>query len=98
LPINQFATIAEGTYGNAVASFVKNELKVVPNPADTFINLGVNELADIQIYNLNGQLVVQYIQYANEDLNITSIETGNYIVVINTISNFKMAGRLVVAR
>ena len=58
----------------------------------------MNELADIQIYNLNGQLVVQYIQYANEDLNITSIETGNYIVVINTISNFKMAGRLVVAR
>ena len=98
LPINQFATIAEGTYGNAVSTFGKNELKIAPNPADTFINFGVNELADIQIYNLNGQLVVQYIQYANEDLNITSIETGNYIVVINTISNFKMAGRLVVAR
>lgn len=98
LPINQFATIAEGTYGNAVSSVAKNELKVTPNPADTFINLGVNELADIQIYNLSGQIVVQYIQYANENLNISAIETGNYIVVINTISNIKLAGRLVVTR
>lgn len=98
LAINQFITIAEGTYGNAVSSFVKNELKVVPNPADTFINLGVNELAEIQIYNLNGQLVKRYFQNANDNINIAAIESGNYIVVINTVSEVKLAGRLIIAK
>lgn len=98
LAINQFITIAEGTYGNAVSSFVKNELKVVPNPADTFINLGVNELAEIQIYNLNGQLVKQYFQNANDNIDIAAIESGNYIVVLNTVSEVKLAGRLIIAK
>ena len=62
---------------------MKSSSYVYPNPADNILNLSVDEVDRVEIYNLLGKLMLSE---ANPDskIDVSSIPQGLYIVKIIT--------------
>lgn len=63
--------------------------QIYPNPFATEIHLDLKEIAkkvDVQIYTLNGQLIVEQVQNntINIVLDLSKLETGTYVVKLNS--------------
>jgi chitodextrinase len=59
-----------------------SEIKLYPNPASSVINVtSVSENATFKVYNLLGQTVING-KLSNGSVNVSSINTGNYILEI----------------
>ena len=67
----------------------KNEdlLSIYPNPAQSFINVELNSknsIYDVKIIDLMGKTVYSSDNLLNNRIDISSLETGNYIIVVNS--------------
>ena len=58
-----------------------SELKIFPNPATDVISFTNAIGQNIQITNLSGQVVLHIQNYQGEPIDISSIESGNYILI-----------------
>lgn len=59
------------------------EIRIFPNPASDFVMVeGLNDNAQISIFNLHGKLIVTRKNFGNGALNIQQFETGVYLVEI----------------
>lgn len=68
----------------SVNDIEKENIAIYPNPADNFIFLdnSNSEIAEFRVYNLIGQVVLEYFDLSSTSLKIdlSSLETGNYII------------------
>ena len=70
---------------NSVDEKINNSTKIYPNPANNFLNIVSLKtgISSVEIYNLNGQLVLnKEVNNNQKTLNISSLESGIYIVDI----------------
>lgn len=77
------ATLSNATFGEN-----KNNLVLYPNPSsDVFrIKSDENEELKINIYSLQGQLVHQGKYQTNEDVNVSNLSSGLYLVQVNGLT------------
>lgn len=64
---------------------VKDRILVYPNPATNYIRIATdtNEVIDVKIYNAQGQLAMSGKYRSNEDIDVSQLGTGVYIVKAN---------------
>lgn len=80
------------SFSNSLASstFIehKNNLVLYPNPSSNFIKIksDVDEKLKINIYSIIGQLVHQGSYQSNEDINVSNLSSGLYLVQVNGIT------------
>ena len=70
---------------NSVDEKINNSTKIYPNPANNFLNIVSLKtgISSVEIYNLNGQLVLnKEVNNNQKTINISSLEGGIYIVDI----------------
>ncbi|MBO4361837.1 MAG: C10 family peptidase [Paludibacteraceae bacterium] len=68
-------------------------LNISPNPVNTILYLQTNEeLAQVNIYNLNGQCVMQT---AQTDVDVSALPQGMYILRTETISGTPMQAKFI---
>ncbi len=87
-------------YSIAIAQPLDNiELKVYPNPASTLLNIHFIQGADINIYNTNGQVVIQ--DQMDSDLkilDISNLQSGLYIVETTLPDNRRDIKRVIITK
>ncbi|MGB2279321.1 MAG: T9SS type A sorting domain-containing protein, partial [Flavobacteriales bacterium] len=74
-----------------------NMLSIYPNPAESFINLELSSdinVYDVSIIDLMGKEVYNSNSLSSTRIDISSLEVGNYIIVVNTDSG-KQLGKFV---
>ncbi len=77
-------------------NLTKKFLTVYPNPASDFININVNEPGILQIFDVNGSLILSgYCERGTNRINISSLSTGFYFVKINS-SNSVCTGKFII--
>ncbi|MEE9462523.1 MAG: T9SS type A sorting domain-containing protein [Bacteroidales bacterium] len=77
-------------------NLTKKFLTVYPNPASDFINVNVNEPGILQIFDVNGSLILSgYCERGTNRINISSLSTGFYFVKINS-SNSVCTGKFII--
>lgn len=76
-------TLATTTFGEN-----KNNLVLYPNPGSNVIRIksDKNEELKINIYSLQGQLVHQGVYQTDEDINVTNLSSGLYLVQVNGVT------------
>ncbi|WP_008636239.1 DUF5074 domain-containing protein [Bizionia argentinensis] len=61
------------------------ELKIYPNPASDFFNIkSLNQVVDLEIYDITGKLVKQLNNTSEKQINISNLKQGVYIVKISS--------------
>jgi hypothetical protein len=80
-----FQNIIEGQLPSAVL-IPKNELiKVYPNPVRDYVEIkGLESNANVSIYNLQGQNLLNRTIIPNETISVSSLPSGLYIVRVNS--------------
>ena len=74
-----------------------NMLSIYPNPAESFINLELSSdinVYDVSIIDLMGKEVYNSSSLSSTRIDISSLEVGNYIIVVNSDSG-KQLGKFV---
>ena len=66
-----------------------NSVSIFPNPAETFINIDINLtegdfINDVSIIDLMGKEVYKSRSLASSKIDISFLEDGNYIIIINS--------------
>ena len=87
-----------GDYGHWTSDGVLNitdialeNIRLYPNPASTILNISNAENADIEIYNLLGQLIVTKNNLDRDDqIEVASLKTGTYLVKISKDNAIKV--------
>ncbi|WP_309641799.1 T9SS type A sorting domain-containing protein [Flavobacterium sp.] len=86
----------------ATTSFDTNEFYMYPNPAKTFVNLGLQDaaesIANVTIYDVLGKSVktVNGIQSNETTVDVSRFSKGIYFVEITTESNLKVTKKLII--
>lgn len=63
-----------------------NTPQLVPNPADTFVEIQLDEVPSrVQIVHVSGQVLLE--EYNNSFLDVSTLNPGVYVAVINTSSD-----------
>lgn len=77
------ATLATTTFGEN-----KNNLVLYPNPSSDIIRIKSyeNEALKITIYSLQGQLVHQGVYQTDEDINVSNLSSGLYLIQVNGVT------------
>lgn len=71
-------------YENYVQDQIPSGLYVFPNPSSDFIKIsGLNDLQEVSVYNLNGQMMKQWVKPL-ELYNIKSLIPGNYLIKVKS--------------
>lgn len=87
VPINSTLNTVEGST-LAVTSISNSNFAVYPNPAKNTINIQQNNsasasLAKVEIYDLNGRMVLEKNNVVNEQsINVEKLSTGTYILLL----------------
>lgn len=76
------------TYGCPIPTSINNlnlvnQIKIHPNPTSKFIQLNINKSYEIQLYNLTGQIIFSKKANPNEQIDVSSINSGIYISKIS---------------
>ena len=74
-----------------------NMLSIYPNPAESFVNLELSSdinVYDVSIIDLMGKEVYNTNFLTSKRIDISSLEVGNYIIVVNSDSG-KQLGKFV---
>lgn len=76
-------TLATTTFGEN-----KNNLVLYPNPSSNVIRIksDENETLRINIYSLQGQLVHQGVYQSDEEINVSNLSSGLYLVQVNGLT------------
>ena len=72
-------------------------LSIYPNPAESFINLELSSdinVYDVSIIDLMGKEVYNSNSLSSTRIDISSLEVGNYIIVVNSDSG-KQLGKFI---
>ena len=72
----------------------KDHIMVYPNPAKDFINITGDRVAELRIYNNIGQLILT--QYNKNEINISGLTNGLYILTIETITGHTTQKKLII--
>jgi hypothetical protein len=70
----------------AFASIETNQLdlNVYPNPSSDWIRVdGISEVTFVQIMDMSGRIVLNSEVQGNEEINVSDLNTGNYLVTFN---------------
>jgi hypothetical protein len=60
-----------------------HDIKLYPNPVNHQLNIEVKEISTLEIFTINGQLVMQgNLQLGNNSIDLSHLAAGNYIVNI----------------
>ena len=82
----------------SVTDIALENIRLYPNPASTILNISNAENADIEIYNLLGQLIVTKNNLDRDDqIEVASLKTGTYLVKISKDNAIKVE-KLVIAK
>jgi hypothetical protein len=96
--INAGETLTSGGT-NGIASIVKNELKVYPNPVQNELTIQTNEnnqLSNVSIFSTDGQLIQELsFSNSNETIDISSLLKGSYFIQIQTENNQKQIQKII---
>lgn len=72
-------------------NLLKNSLKLYPNPTENTLSIAVNaavHISEYKVFDINGQLVLQYHQQGNESFNskvdVSKLQAGLYIMKISS--------------
>jgi hypothetical protein len=65
-------------------SFEKSEVHVYPNPTNSCIQVNLEELFEIQILNLTGQLLLSKALSPNEKMDVSHFTNGIYLCKIKS--------------
>jgi len=80
---NNAAVLATSNYQTDIVS-----IELYPNPSKNFISInGLQEKATIIIYDLNGKMVLQEMNYLSGTINISHLQIAMYMVKITTDKN-----------
>jgi hypothetical protein len=83
--VNTTTNIVQGTLSNE--TFTSNDFKLYPNPAENLLNIHTSlELKSYEIYDISGKLMDMR-DFDSNQINIESLQSGAYFIVINTNSN-----------
>lgn len=84
-------------FSMATPDFTKNSFTMYPNPASQLVNLtGNTTISQVNIYNVLGQLLITKNIKANEaQLDVSSLDSGNYFVEIHSNENKEILKLLV---
>lgn len=72
--------INQGTLGRD--DFAKNNLKIYPNPATEFFTIKSDEATRLTLYDISGRIVLNQDARPNEQINVSSLVAGVYIVEV----------------
>lgn len=72
--------INQGTLGRD--DFAKNNLKIYPNPATEFFTIKSDEATRLTLYDISGRIVLNQDARPNEQINVSSLVPGVYIVEV----------------
>jgi hypothetical protein len=79
-------------------SFLLNEISIYPNPTNEILNINYGtsniDIKSIEIHDLLGKLVYQT-KSKTELINVSSLNSGIYLITISTESNEKMVKKLI---
>lgn len=65
----------------------KNNLKLYPNPSTNYIRIKSDAKSlDVKIYNIDGKLVVLGTYKSDEDINVSKLNAGVYLVQANGVT------------
>ncbi|MBD3636111.1 MAG: immune inhibitor A [Crocinitomicaceae bacterium] len=99
---DDFAIYTDGVDDSGVDELTQNDIHIYPNPANTIINLSVDEeiqLSRIEITNNLGQLVTTVSPINNQvQLSTANLAEGLYFVTIYTDSNQSITKRVSIMR
>jgi hypothetical protein len=71
-----------------------NEISIYPNPVNNILNVDISENAVINIYNMQGELVLtKDINGTSNVINMLNIEKGLYFYSIITETNEQQLGK-----
>ncbi|MEJ6685644.1 MAG: T9SS type A sorting domain-containing protein [Crocinitomicaceae bacterium] len=63
----------------------QNNIVIGPNPVENKLNiLGVNGTYSFSLLSLNGKVVVEKVNITNKSIDLSNIEKGTYLIVLNT--------------
>lgn len=80
---NQAITTVQSALGTQ--EFSKSKLSIFPNPVKDVLNFSTKEkIKKAEIYDVNGRLLKVELGVINNQLNVSTLNTGNYIVKIVT--------------
>jgi len=89
IPVNIIRKI---TFSNALATTTfgsnKNHLALYPNPGSDVIRIAsdANEILKIRVYSLTGQLILQVNYQPNQDIDVSKLSSGLYLVQVNGLT------------
>ncbi|AZA80767.1 hypothetical protein C1637_11910 [Chryseobacterium lactis] len=74
--------IAFQNLATAESKYSNKSVKVYPNPAQNFIKIQMSELQDFEykIFDFSGKLIITGQAKSDDQINIQSLTTGNYII------------------
>jgi len=77
-----------------------NEIKISPNPVQSILNIEFNKTGAAQkrinIYNVNGRLLISKLSDGNTALNVKQLMAGTYLIKItDTDGNHLYSGKVV---
>ena len=77
------ATLSTGTFGEN-----KNNLVLYPNPSSESIKIksDATDNLDVKIYSLTGQLVKKGTYLSNQDIDISNLASGLYLVQVDDLT------------
>lgn len=63
----------------------KDEIKLFPNPVTDMLNIsGLKNVSNVAIYNMLGQEVIKQSKLENEQVDVSGLAPGTYLVKVNT--------------
>ena len=90
---NRIARINSSTLSNYDFAFLSNT-KIYPNPAQNVVNVEVDGLNEIEVYDINGRFLLKKQMSENKNsIDISSLSKGIYVLKVSTengIGNFKI--------
>ena len=63
----------------------KNEIKVYPNPAKSFVNVDVSQLTNVslQVLDMSGKILMNNLPKSNANVDVSALSPGMYIIKVN---------------
>ena len=73
------------TLGTTDFEISEDNLVVYPNPTSDYLNIvSAIDIKEINLFDINGKLIEKFLKYKNNSIDVSSLETGNYIILFET--------------
>jgi cytochrome c peroxidase len=97
-PFDENGNLTVETSTGIAESFAE-EVQLFPNPASDFVQIaGLTEVADFNLFSVNGQLVKTGILYPNERIAVNDLQRGVYLISLSQNGEEPLTIRFVKSR